>query len=438
MNEENKYLYNQRSEEIETIVERMPTRFGMYITIIVLGLICLMFLFGWLVRYPDIVTGQITLNTSAAPLKLVSNINGKIKFILKKTNSPVHAGQVIAYIENAATPENVYAIDSILKKYPPRSDNIDAIISSLPKSFSLGELNLKYYAFLNSLQNLSNYRNDKLLESQESNYRELLYQQKKAVKGAREKETMANNSLSYARKFYLRDSVLFSKKVISEAEFDRSKLSYLAGKDQLQNSTNSLILSEQQYKQTEGRITELGIQRPEKGKELQISVISTYNELLENIKIWEQRFVFKAPMAGNVQFLRFYSENTFVQAGEQVFTIVPKKGIIHGQVSVPSRGSGKIKRGQEVVIKLDDYPYLEYGSLKGTVSSISITTSTAKVQNNEMEIYLVTVDLPEDPKASFGDRLNIRPEAKGTAEIITKDRKLIERFFDNLRYILRR
>lgn len=33
-------------------------------------------------------------------------------------------------------------------------------------------------------------------------------------------------------------------------------------------------------------------------------------------------------------------------------------------------------------------------------------------------------------------RLTFRHEAKGTAEIITKDRRLMERLFDNLKYVL--
>jgi hypothetical protein len=40
-------------------------------------------------------------------------------------------------------------------------------------------------------------------------------------------------------------------------------------------------------------------------------------------------------------------------------------------------------------------------------------------------------------KTNYGVELNFHAEAKGTAEIITEDRRLIERFFDNLRYKLK-
>jgi hypothetical protein len=158
--------------------------------------------------------------------------------------------------------------------------------------------------------------------------------------------------------------------------------------------------------------------------------------LLDNIKSWEQKYVFKAPFDGKVQFLKFYNENQFVQSGEQVFTIVPKEEKAFGQVILPAQGSGKIKIGQEVIIKLDNYPYMEYGSITGRVKSISLTTSPTKTEKSEIDTYLVLVDFPNQLKTNYGTKLDFKAEAKGTAEIITNDRRLIQRLFDNLKYIM--
>lgn len=436
MTDEKLKVADQRTEEVQSIIERMPTRFGFWVSMIVLLLFILLFVFGWIIRYPDIVIGEIIINANAAPLKLIANSNGKIKLNGVKSMDWVKEGQVIAYVENPTDPKSVIFVDSLLKRYNPSSDDIDRIHSQLPNNFSMGELNVKYYAFVGSLQEFINHKQDKLFEKQGENYITILAEQKQAITVATERAAMIKKSLDYSHKFYVRDSVLFNKKVISESELDKSQMSYLSSKDALQNAYNNMINAKQTSQQTESKLRELRIQKPEKEKELRIALISSYNDLVDNIKSWEQKYVFKAPFAGRVQFLKFYNQNQFVQEGEQVFTVVPKEDKAFGQVILPAQGSGKVKNGQEVIIKLDNYPYMEYGSISGRVKSISLTTSIEKTEKSNIETYMVLVDFPNQLKTNYGTVLDFKAEAKGTAEIIANDRRLIQRLFDNLKYIM--
>jgi len=171
---------------------------------------------------------------------------------------------------------------------------------------------------------------------------------------------------------------------------------------------------------------------------LRIAVIATYNDLIDNIKSWEMKYVFRAPFAGKLQFLKFWTENQFVQSGEPIFTIIPKMKTVLGQISIPTIGAGKVKLGQEVIVKMENFPYTEYGSIRGFVSSISLSTNSTKTDKGEVENYMVTVDFPNQLKTNYGAKLDVKLGAKGVAEIITKDRKLIERFFDNLKYALKK
>ncbi len=47
-------------------------------------------------------------------------------------------------------------------------------------------------------------------------------------------------------------------------------------------------------------------------------------------------------------------------------------------------------------------------------------------------------DFPQQLKTNYGTVLGFKFEAKGTAEIITNDRRLILRLFDNLKYIIKK
>ena len=168
-----------------------------------------------------------------------------------------------------------------------------------------------------------------------------------------------------------------------------------------------------------------------------MDVIAGYNELANNIRLWKQHYLFVAPFAGTLENLNFWHENDFLPAGTETFSALPADNPLLGQLYLPSQGAGKVVVGQKVIIKLDNYPYMEYGSVDGQVRSISMLTNQAEAitRQNNMRTYLVTVDLPNRLSTNYGATLDFRYEIKGIADIVTKRRKLLERLFDNLKYI---
>ena len=122
-----------------------------------------------------------------------------------------------------------------------------------------------------------------------------------------------------------------------------------------------------------------------------------------------------------------------MQVAEELFTILPEKNEVIGEVYMTSVGAGKVKSGQEANVKLTDYPYDEYGLLKGRVQNVSQLTNTISTQNGTVETYLVTVTFPDGLRTNFGKQLSLNFETKGSIEIITKPKRLIQRLFDNLK-----
>lgn len=84
-----KYHKNQRTEEVQDIIDRMPSKFGNYTMYIIIFIVSLLFIFGFLIKYPDIVTGKITINTASQSVKLVANSTGKIHLFSKDFISEV-------------------------------------------------------------------------------------------------------------------------------------------------------------------------------------------------------------------------------------------------------------------------------------------------------------------------------------------------------------
>jgi hypothetical protein len=431
-----KYHGKERTEEVRDIIDRMPTKFGFWVTGIVVFIFLLLILFGWVIRYPDIVKGQLTVNTALSPIKLVANTSGKIQLNNINSGSLVNGGTAVAYIESATSFETLQAIKNILKDFNPTDFQNTSILSKLPSKVALGELTSRYYVFLNNLHLIHNFNTHKLYDKQISSLQELHESQTKEIYNSSERININQKTEEYLHKFFRRDSLLFKDKVASEADLDKSKLDYLVGEAGSSNARSSQVEAEKQAKQTLGKITEVAVQKSEKRKELEIAFLASYNDLIDYITLWEQKYLFIPPFKGKLQFQQFWTNDQFIEAGQTVFTVIPEIDEPYGQVLLPALGAGKVETGQEVIIKLDDFPYSEYGTIKGTVSNISLTSNTEKTSQGNIDVYLVTIKYENGLTTNYKKKLDVKHQSKGSAEIITNDRRLIQRLFDNLKYIL--
>jgi HlyD family secretion protein len=129
-----------------------------------------------------------------------------------------------------------------------------------------------------------------------------------------------------------------------------------------------------------------------------------------------------------VTFTGYWSENQVVQAGENVCTVVPGEGDAPaGRALLPLRRSGKVREGQRVIIRFTNFPDQEFGIVNGVVESVSLVPA----EDN----YLVEIALPDGLTTSYRKTLPTGHEMKASAEIVTEELRLIERFFMPLKRI---
>lgn len=92
---------------------------------------------------------------------------------------------------------------------------------------------------------------------------------------------------------------------------------------------------------------------------------------------------------------------------------------------IPAAGSGKVRPGQQVIIKLDSYPAAEFGSISGTVSS--------RPQAAAANMVSVVIRLDHGLLTNYHEQLDIYKKEEGQAEIITAEKRLIQRIFSFFR-----
>lgn len=306
---------------------------------------------------------------------------------------------------------------------------------SFPDKMSLGEINSQYYAFLAALKAWCDYMSRNVYEKQKDNIAAGIQWKKEIVDEAEEARKAAKDRMDVAQKWLKRYTSLDRQQIATyEYETDQVKNNYLTTVQEVQNINREISSTRMQITEAYHQLEQLKIEQKEKERNLQVELLSTYQSLRSNIAAWEQKYVLKAPFDGRVEFLKFIADGQFVEAGESIFGIIPKENHIYGQVLLPASGAGKVKQNSKVVIKLENYPYMEYGYIEGYVSSISLVTQTQKTEKSTVETYLINVELPNGLTTNYEEVLDFKYELGGTADMIVKDRRLIERLFDNLRY----
>lgn len=177
----------------------------------------------------------------------------------------------------------------------------------------------------------------------------------------------------------------------------------------------------------------MGLNENEALTEATANVMTAVSNLLGQIQQWKQRHIITTPIAGELEMLGFWKENAFTSEGQEVFAVVPPRTELCGEVRIPVQGAGKIRKGQDVNVKLQNYPYQEFGFVKAKVADLSCQLNRVGDGSHTSEGYLVRIVFPDGLHTNYGRQLPSEQESVGTAEIITNKYKLIERLFDNLR-----
>ena len=418
-----------RSEEVQDILTKIPHWIIRWGSLVVLIILLLLFVVSWMVKYPDIITTEITITTQIPPEKLVAKTSGKIQAILIDDKEIVYENTPLAVIENAADYKDVFLLKAITdtislsnSKFPFEKLQV-AQLGEIENSFAMFQ---KEYIASELNKQLQPYK----VESSAQNFEaKQLRERLQLLEGQKE---INQTELLLLKKDVERYEKLFKKGVISAQEIEKQRLIYL----QAEKNYKSLLSSISQLKSS---INELNrnskttiINESTTFINLERSVIQAFYQLKKAIKDWELNYVFRSSVAGHVSYLQIWSENQFINAGENLFVVIPstENGYI-GKVKAKAQNSGKLQIGQKVNIRLANYPDREFGIIEGKLKTIS---STPDKEGN----LLLDIELPNGLQTSYNKQINFQQEMTGTADIITDDLRLLERLLYQFRDVFRR
>ena len=421
---------NIRSDEVREVMEKMPSWIIRWGTSLIFAIMAIVIIGSHYFNYPTIINSKIVVTTENPPVSLVARSSGRLSQIFVSDTQRVTQGKTIAIIENPASYDDVMTLKQQLYFF---NSFILSPTTKIPPSFNtaleLGELQNAYTKLVKQVYDYIDFV-------------ELDYHNKK-IKSLDKELAQYKNHIA---KLNSQIDLLSNKVKVAKAQYERAsslhKSGTIADKD-LENERNNLL--DQQYNLEQAGINvssiniemaglqkqkmELELAKSETTKKMNTLLQETFNNLQAELSKWELNYVLKAPTYGIITFTKIWSENQYVKEGETAFTVIPENpGKIIGKIQLPIKGSGKVKEGQEVNIKFDNYPYLEYGLVNGLIKSISLVP--------EGNYYVVEVSLPKGLVTFYGKKLDFNQEMQGDAEIITEKLSLLKRVLNPIKYLI--
>jgi len=422
-----------RSEDVQDVMGHIPPailRWG----ITVIALVVLVLLVGcFIFKYPDTLTGKATLTTEVPPANILARASGKIDKLYVVNNQQVKAGTMLAVIQNPASTTDVQLLIARLQGWD--SENPIATVARKlldNKSLALGSIQSSYTFFQEALTAYLRF------ESMQYHPRKLHLQERKVSElevnlgEMKRRSSLLQQQVESAQEIWKRDSMLNRKGLMSDEDYELSKNKMLQNQQEFSSLLSEIKMAEMDINSGEGSLLDLRKDYVDNESIYLLQLRTATEQLRMELNSWERNFLLVSPIDGTVNLMGYWSNNQNVGVGEIVFSVVPTVQTLPVcKMLMPAQGSGKVLVGQRANVRLNNFPDQEFGYLEGRVEHISDTPDPDGM-------YVVEIRFPKGLVTNYGVQLPISRQMQGNAEIITEDIRLIVRFFNPIKKILKK
>lgn len=223
-----------------------------------------------------------------------------------------------------------------------------------------------------------------------------------------------------------------------------------ASKHELFSYENRVIELENEIHIQQSKIYEINAQLEQANKEFQAFIeaferdvlveLRNANKEVEQLRLEVEKnsqrqrssFIY-APVDGSVQQLQTYTIGGVVTTAQPLMTIVPKDEQLEIEVMISNKDIGFVKLEQDVVIKVEAFPYTRYGHINGKLSSLSFDA----VQDENLGlIFPATITMEKSYLNVEGQKIPLMAGMAVTTEIKTGSRNVLDYLLSPIKEIV--
>lgn len=418
--------YSEEAQEIMGMIPPWVVRWGItVIAAILVGIVVAC----CIIKYPQTVTAPISITTENPPSELTARYDGLLDTVCFGNGDHIGQGELIALFVTSADYDDISKVKAFTEAglalevdsfvYNPRFDS----------TYVLGEMQSGWAEFARHCLDYRHYLSADYIGRRKALIAQQIAKNEVYYSDLKRQMSFVEKDLEYSRKGLVRDSTLRVKGVISEAEYDAAMQAFLNKENGHAGFVASLSQTELSIIQARQQLIELDIQQENEKAEYHRTIRQQQEQFLSSVAQWIEKYAIVSPCNGRMSMGGNIKSKNHITIGETVASVVPDSTMaVVGHMSVPSEGFGKVECGQTVNVRLNGFPYMEYGVLKGRVSSISQVPEKMQAQGGSVVVYAVEVTFPDGLTTTYRKPLPLILEMDGTGDIITDDMRLIEQF----------
>ncbi|MDW3191888.1 MAG: HlyD family efflux transporter periplasmic adaptor subunit [Cytophagales bacterium] len=391
-----------------------------------LAFVAITLILSFFIKYPDSIEAQVNIISITEPVLVVAKSEGLLKLDKEIEGLKVLNDTKLGFIQNDIDYDRFIEIKDLLKTL--NVDDVNLNTDSLKfrdfsKYGSFEHLLKKMFLVIEnySFQQANSFSLVKIVSLQEDI--KMLY---KLIDSKKYLLSNDNSRLELIREDYTIDSIFYIKNTVSKVEFNQSKQELISALKSKALAEEQILRLEYDLQNKKNEINELNAQYILELKEAKNRIVDIYSEIENKLNEWEYNQVIRSPTKGIISFHKSYESDKYTQRGDELLYILPEQDQIYATTYVNSVGFGSVVENQEVIIKLNDFPYEEYGYLTGKTSKIAPLLTEKG--------YFVRIELTDGLVSSSNYNFDFKHNMSGNCEIITKDKRLISRLIQPLNY----
>lgn len=415
---------HREQQEMQEVIGAMPSKIWRRGILLVSGFVVLMIVVANFVRYPDVIEVPVALKVSEV-VTVGSQVRGVLKEIKAEGEEMVEKGDVLAVLDGAFDYESVVTLQSFLNTVISQNTVAQLAAIQFPANLDFSVLPADAVKLRLDLSRLNQESESSQLDQKVfrlNNEKEIIKRLATAVRKQIEK---TDQEIALAEKNYQDYKNLLDAGAASGVETDAAQATLLRLQAVLESQKADLIRHELNLSAVDTRIEFLEQEAEQALKKELIQIQSRASDLSGKIQNWMETFVIKAPVSGKIAIPAQLLEGQTLLPEHPLFSIIlsdaGEKPAAIGQMS--GSGTGKVEAGMKAYVRLQAFPYKEFGELAGIVESIGNVPATGYYET------IITFDqsAEQDPRLQT---VTLKPGMTGIARIITKDRSLLQRFLE--------
>jgi multidrug efflux pump subunit AcrA (membrane-fusion protein) len=409
------FLEDPDVQDQNIFIGSIPGKFSRWGLLVGFGLLLVSMGCLFIIIFPSHINGSITITPTETAIPLLSRAEGPTSVLYVRNGDTVKSGQPIGIIESSCDPKEILKLDSILFNLIESGFDPEAIHRTVQESFfvSLGKMSEAYANFLKTAEDFFSFtNNDPGLARIESYHAQLNHLDKILQEQgnllALLKDEVGLRSTNYERNLYLCNTGVYTQvdyeksqslKIDAEGEYQQAKIAEKQYELEI-NKVNGFVETE---------IRESRIALSQKTNSLREAIICLFGLVQD----WKFNYVLSVPSNGCVYLNPELLINRNIVKGQTIATLIPNSNSsVIGVLYLPLKGAGRVKVGQKVLARITEFPYLQFGTLKGYIKDLSPVPIDGH--------YIAKVDFPGSTNLLMRKTGHIKTLLTGQARVVVE------------------